>query len=312
MKTVLITGAGGFCARHLVAKLRETNEFTIVGTDLAAYDPRLDSFDRYERIDIRDVVAVESLLIDAKPDLVFHLAGLTRGDARDIYAVNVGGTANLLEALKNNLPGTRILVVGSAAEYGRLDASDVSVTEEYTCKPEGPYAISKHSASTMAQDYALRGMKIVIARPYNITGAGMPSSLVLGAIIERAREALRTGIAEPSIQIGNLDTQRDFIAVEDVVDAYIQMIELDYWGEIFNICSGVPISIRRLVDAALANSSRPINLIVDPDLVRANDVPVSYGNFEKAHRLLGFEPKIGLEESLRAAWNHVMANEFTA
>jgi GDP-4-dehydro-6-deoxy-D-mannose reductase len=111
---------------------------------------------------------------------------------------------------------------------------------------------------------------------------------------------------DPVVRIGNLDTQRDFVAVEDAVEAYLRLIRCDCWGEVFNVCSGQPRSIRSLVEQLLGFSKRPVRLLVDPALVRPADVPVAYGSWEKAHRAAGFAPATRLEDALRSAWNHAM------
>jgi nucleoside-diphosphate-sugar epimerase len=145
-------------------------------------------------------------------------------------------------------------------------------------------------------------MCVTIARPFNIVGAGLPKSLLVGAVLERVRDVLaREG--EPVVAIGNLDTKRDFIAVEDAVDAYVRMLQADYRGEIFNICSGELRSVRSVVEQLLSFSPRPIRFRIEPALLRPTDVPVMYGNSSKACRMLGFRPTISLDAALRAAWD---------
>lgn len=132
-------------------------------------------------------------------------------------------------------------------------------------------------------------LKITIVRPFNIIGAGVPASLVVGALLQRAKTALETQSA-PIVKIGNLDSERDFISVDDVVDAYLKMIEGNFSGEIFNICSGVSVPIRVIAEKLLANSEIPIQLEVDTSLVGSAETNRIFGDCAKAEKRFGFKP----------------------
>ena len=213
---------------------------------------------------------------------------------------------SLLEAVRQECPLVRVLLVGSAAEYGFVGKEGFPVTESTPCRPLGPYGMSKYAATLAGINWFRQfGMKVVIARPSNIIGAGLSPNLFAGALLARAKEALATQ-GDPVVKVGNLESQRDFIAVEDVVEAYMLMLEGDYWGEVFNICSGRPLKISTLAEMLLAHSSRPIRLEVDLALVRGDEVNVVYGDGEKARRLLGFQPQISIEESTSRIWRDWM------
>lgn len=307
IRKVLITGAGGFCACHLVNKLRKTEPIFICGTDLRIDRPVHVPLDSYVPGDITGAKHIMELVQQVQPDWIFHLAGLV-GDANpvNIYRVNVLGTINLLEAFYRFAPEARMLLVGSAAEYGPVASGCLPVTEDQACNPVGTYGISKYAATMVGLDFARRyTKKIVIARPFNIIGAGVSSSLVLGAVLNRIKQALAC-IGDPVVKIGNMASVRDFIAVEDVVDAYIEMIQGNYWGEIFNICSGQPQTIQAILDQLVKNSPRPITFETDPDLYRSTDLPSFYGSNEKARRTFSFNPIVSIETALISAWNYIM------
>jgi GDP-4-dehydro-6-deoxy-D-mannose reductase len=183
------------------------------------------------------------------------------------------------------------------------------ISEECRCNPSGAYALSKYALSLAGLDYARKqGLNVVIARPFNIIGPGIPSSLVVGAILQRVKQALQ-GSEEVKIDVGNLDTERDFIAVDDVVDAYVRLLSGDNRGEVFNICSGEPRKIRTVVEELLSHSPRPIRLQVSTALLRTNDVVRVYGDWEKANRAIGFKPRSSLSEALHAAWSYEMERD---
>jgi nucleoside-diphosphate-sugar epimerase len=104
------------------------------------------------------------------------------------------------------------------------------------------------------------------------------------------------------VRIGNLKSRRDFIYVGDVVEAYISMLEGACHSEIFNLCSNKAIEIQELAEGLLAQSRRPLQLVVDPSLVRTNEVDAAYGSFDKAARMFGFKPITSIDKALSAIW----------
>jgi GDP-4-dehydro-6-deoxy-D-mannose reductase len=297
--TALITGAGGFCARALACRLEEER---VVGSGRRAEPADGKGLDDYEQVDITDAGKMSDLVARVKPDWIFHLAGVFRSEPVEIFRINFMGTVSLLEAARTEAPDARVVVVGSAAEYGIVQEADLPLTEETACHPKGAYGVSKHAVTLLALDYATRtGMKVVVARPFNAVGAGIPGQLVLGAVLRRVKDALLSG--RDRISIGNLDSSRDFVSVEDLADAYVRMVQADRWGDVFQLCSGKPVKIRSLVELALTFAPRPISLEIDSTLVRPTEIPVAYGSPKKAQDAFGFRPSVPLEDAVRAAWD---------
>ena len=292
----LLTGARGFCARHLAARLHACGH-TVAGIDLGSEGPRW--VDEYAEADMTRSSDVTGAVRRFHPDAIFHLAGLSRGAEADIFRVNVDGTLHLLDAVVSEVPDARVLLVGSAAEYGPVHDSELPVVETHDCRPVSPYGASKHQAVLAGLEMASRGFKVVVARPFNIIGSGMSDELVVGALVSRIRAAAGSA---GTVRIGNLDAARDFVAVEDVAGAYIRMIDGGFWGEVFNICSGVAHTIREIAERLCGMAAFPVTLQVDPALVRPGDVPVMVGSAAKAETAFGFQPRVTLDESLLAAW----------
>jgi GDP-4-dehydro-6-deoxy-D-mannose reductase len=301
---VLLTGAGGFTATHLIRRLREEKGFILTGTGLRPDAPNARWLDHYLPADLSDFQQASRVIQQARPDWIFNLAGLVRGTAHDLYRVNLLGAVNVLEAAKAAAPEAAILLVGSAAEYGLWPDSHMPLAEDHECRPVGPYGLSKHAMTLAALDHARAGgAKVIVARPFNLIGAGMPTNLVAGAIAQRIRLALAHG--DSSITIGNAATQRDFIAVEDAVDAYVKLLRCAAWGQVFNICSGVAHSIQTVIDMLLAFSPRSLRVVEDDSLKRPNDPLVVVGDGAKVHRLCQFSPRVELPAALRAAWDGI-------
>jgi GDP-4-dehydro-6-deoxy-D-mannose reductase len=309
MGPVLITGVRGFCARHLIDRLKKEDFHSLLGADIHPDPLHLPNLSHYIRVDFTNFSQVIELIHSLQPDVIFHLAGMNTGPDFEMYQVNFMGTVYLLEAVRRVSPHSRMLIVGSAAEYGIVLPERMPISETLACNPIGAYGISKHAMVLAAQDYARNhNVQVVIARPFNIVGRGISNLLVIGAILDRIKQGLQSDQDPIRVAVGNLDSKRDFITVEDTVDAYLQLIQGGFWGEIFNICTGEPRSIRSILQTLISYSSRRIILEVDPALIRPSEVQQIFGSPDKARRAFGFKPKIPFELSLKAAWDEAMNN----
>ena len=298
-RVALITGVCGFSGRHLVRYLPTVGDFRLVGLDLCA-EPTDLALDDYLRLDLRDPRQAEDAIRRAGPDLVFHLAGLLRGTSTELNRTNLLGGLSLLDAALRLAPETRVLVVGSAAEYGPPKNGEIAIAENCPCNPVGPYANSKFALTMTACDYARqRGLRVVVARPFNLVGQGTPPSLLVGAIVRQMKSAV---VDTEPVRVGNLQSKRDFLSVTDAVRVYLRLLEGDHWGQIFNICSGRPIAVQFIVERLLSLCPRPRPLEVDPSLIRDFDPPCVYGSFQKAADAFGFRPEVPLDEALKEAW----------
>lgn len=302
MTVNLITGSNGFCGLHLARRLRVEKGVRIVGVDVAPTSRNPQALDDYLQADLCEPEQIKHVLETVQPDFVFHLAGVSSGKPSEIYRANFLAVLHLLEAVRCFSRHIRLLLVGSASEYGNVAADQLPIREDTECKPGDTYGASKHAMTLTALHYAQHHhMKLVIARPFNIVGTGIPATLLIGAVLRRAKEALKSP-NEPVITIGNLDSERDFVAVDDVIEAYLRMMSGDLWGQVFNLCSGKPYSVRFVVATLLSHSPRPIRLQQNPSLFRPSDPHVIYGDWSKAHSAFGFTPSVPLETVLHQAW----------
>jgi GDP-4-dehydro-6-deoxy-D-mannose reductase len=308
VKTALITGAGGFFAAHLAEVLAERERCRVVGVDLRPGLRLSRRFDNYVVADVANKDQADDAIQRVQPDWVFHLAGQNCGPACDMYRSNLITGVQLLESLRRYRADARVVMTGSAAEYGPVQI-DAPIREEHSCNPVGAYGLSKYALTLASLDIARReGMKIAVARPFNLIGPGVPPSLVIGAVLERLKTALASP-GEAVVKIGNLDTRRDFLAVQDAARAYWELIRGEHWGEVFNICSGVPTAIRTVLDMLLSYSPRRVHLVSDPALARPIDAAVVYGSYEKANGAFGFVPSTPLNAVLHSTWLHFAASE---
>lgn len=298
---VLITGAAGFTARHLSIRLSRESGITVVGTDVHRDRPAFGEFTDYHQADLTDEQVVTELLRKVQPDQIYHLAGVFGGSAPLLYRVNLTASLHLLEAMRMLLPDAALLVVGSAAEYGIWPDAEMPLAEDHPCAPVNAYGASKLAMTEAARLYhRAHGLRVVIARPFNLIGAGMPETLVAGAIITRILSVL--GDRDPVITVGNTASERDFVNIDNAVEAYVGMLEAEAWGEVFNISSGRSNSIQEVLDTLVSFAGKPIRVERDESLVRANDPKLITGDCSKARNCFGFAPSTDLAASLHAAW----------
>jgi len=282
---VWITGGSGFVGRRLAGRLR---------SDGAEIDG-----DAHE-VDVTDAAAIRSHLAATRPDAIAHLAGISfvpdaARDPRRAWRVNYAGTAQLLGACAEHVPDARILVVTSAMIYGTAEAGAAPFDEDAPLRPSGPYATTKAAADLMGAAWGRRGLDVVRLRPFNHTGAGRPDRFVESSFARQLVEMER-GDREPELHVGNLDAVRDFLHVDDVVDAYVRLLAPRGPGGAFNVASGRPTRIGDLLDALVARSTANPSIQVDRERWRPTDANV--GTAARLAAATGWQPARTLEDTL--------------
>lgn len=285
-----ITGARGFVGRHLVRRLRAEGD-EVTALDVEGVDP----------VDITDLPAVSARVAAARPDVLYHLAARTHvgeswTDEQSVRRVNVDGTANVLDACAAaNV--TRVVFIGSAEEYGRVDDPDVPVRETAPLRPLSPYGRTKVAAEMLAlRAHRVGAIDVICIRAFNHAGPGQAESFLVPGLASRIAAAERAG--RDHIGVGNLDPVRDYTDVRDIVRAYRLLAERGEPGQVYNVCSGRGVSVADIARDLLALAERPIQLSVDPNFVRESDVPVLVGDATLLHDATGWTPEIPLDRTL--------------
>jgi GDP-4-dehydro-6-deoxy-D-mannose reductase len=286
-----VTGSSGFVGGHLVPYLRSLGD-DVVTLDRSGAPP----------VDVTDGAQVREVLRAARPDAVYHLAGLSHvGESWDapetVFRVNAHGALSVLHACAD-AGVERVLVVGSADEYGVVDPKNLPITEEAPVRPITPYGASKAAADILAlQAFLGDGLGTLRVRAFNHTGPGQSASMVVPGLAHRIADA--ECAASSKVSVGSLDVIRDVCDVRDVVRAYRLLVERGTPGEAYNVCSGHGVSVREIADAMLATSDASLELVVDPELVRPVDVPRLVGSPAKLGTDTGWKPEIPLKQTLR-------------
>lgn len=284
----LVTGAGGFVGRTLVAHLLAEGDEVV-------------AVDRAGGPDVTDGAAVRDVIGREGPDAVYHLAAVTHIGASwdapaEVFRINAEGTLNVLSACK--AAGVeRVLVVGSADEYGAVRPEDLPLSEDAPLRPMTPYGASKVAAEYLAlQAFLGEHVPVIRVRAFNHTGRDQPDRFMIPGLARRIAAAEREGRKE--IAVGSLEPVRDFTNVEDVVVAYRLLVERGEPGEVYNVCSGVGHSVAEIAGHLLALARHAIELVPDPSLMRPVEVPRLVGDNTRLRRVTGWTPAIPLEETL--------------
>lgn len=305
---VLVTGAAGFGGSHLVEHLLERGR-SVVALDQPAANP-----DHLREVRGRvDYVACD--LAAGGPDevrealggrefaAVYHLAGLASvrrslGDIRRTLEVNALASLNLLGALLRQGAPPRLLLVGSAEEYGPASGGAGPVREDAPLAPMNPYALSKVWQEELGGYYArTERWPILMTRTFNHTGPRQAPDFVC-ADFARQIARIERGLAAPVIRVGNLAAARDFLDVRDVANAYRLIVEKGIPGAVYNVCSGRVWTIAELLRLLLQRAAVKINIEVDVLRHRPLDVPVLHGDPGRLACDTGWAPVNEMERTL--------------
>ncbi len=304
---LLITGVTGFVGSHL-AELALERGADVVGALRWRSDTQHIEHVR-ERLtlvqsDLRDVLSVRTLLEQARPDWIVHLAaqsfvGASWQTPSETLWTNAISQMNLFEGMRQLGSHARFLVIGSSEEYGLVYPDELPIRETNPLRPLSPYAVSKVTQDLMGYQYFKSyGMDIVRARAFNHTGPRRGDAFATSNFAKQIA-AIELGLSEPVVKVGDLKPTRDFSDVRDVVRGYWLLLERGTPGEVYNLCSGVDWSIERMLAFLIGLSTvRPIEIRTDPARMRPSDVPVLRGSAEKVERALGWRREIPLERTL--------------
>lgn len=295
-QTVLVTGASGFTGTHCTAALQASGAVVVpMSQHSHTCPPSTQSY----RGDLCDPVLIARMLRQVQPGYVLHLASLT--PAREgaslatMMRTNALGTAILLDGVRTECPHATTVLVSSGAVYG--DTPGVALVETCALAPHSAYGASKAAQEMAALAMGTQhGMRIMRARPFNLVGPGEPPGLLCSALA-RQIAAAECGLAPPRIQVGRLDTQRDFLDIRDAVAAYLLLGAHGCPGEAYNVCSGQAVQIGEILERLLAMAQVPLE-VTRHTLTVGSPVQVQWGNADKLQRATGWQPQIPLAQSL--------------
>jgi GDP-4-dehydro-6-deoxy-D-mannose reductase len=293
---ILVTGATGFVGRWLVDELAIAGHLPIAAPG-------------HDRLDVADPAAVRRVVERVGPDAIVHLAAIASRveaarDPRRTIEVNVGGTANVLQAARDLGGRLPVLVASSSEVYARSKPGDGPLAETAPlAETDDPYARSKQAAEAVTLGAADSGQRVVITRAFNHTGPGQRTTFAIPAFARRITDARDHGRSD--IVVGHVDVERDIGDVRDTVRAYRLLIEALAAGGLgtsrtFNIATGRAVSLRDVIDRLGRLAGIDVEIRVDPALVRKDDPPLIVGDASALRVATGWEPTWDLDATLAA------------
>ena len=311
---VLITGITGFAGSHLADYILEHQPGVEV-FGIVRWRSRRDNILHIEdkinlfEADLKDMVSLKKCLKTIKPDRIFHLAAQSFVPTSwvcpaETFAINSIGQINLFEAVLDLDLKPRIQIAGSSEEYGHVNPDEVPMKETNPLRPLSPYAVSKVAQDLLGYQYFKSyDMFVVRTRGFNHTGPRRGDVFICSNFAKQIAE-IEKGKREPVLFVGNLEANRDFTDVRDIVRAYWLSLEKCEPGEAYNIGTGKTYAMNRVVEMLVAMSDRKIQTRIDPKRLRPSDVPILLSDSTKFRRATGWEPEIPFKQSLEDLLNY--------
>lgn len=301
-KKGLVIGAAGFVGSYLIREMCEHG--------MEAYATKLphESLENIDALvydlDIMDKDAVTALLFEVRPDYIFHLAaqssvGLAWKKPGLTVDVNIKGSVNVMDAVRELFYKPRVLLIGSGEEYGHIEPGETPIRETNLLRPGNIYAATKACQNMIGNIYSRAyDMQLMMVRAFNHIGPGQASMFVVSDFCRQVAE-IELGMREPVMKVGNLAAKRDFTDVRDVVKAYVKLVALGEAGETYNVGSGHARAIQDILDLIISKSQAKIQVEIDPNKLRPVDVPIIEADIAKINRLTGWKPQIPLEQTIQ-------------
>lgn len=293
---ILVIGAGGFVGEKLTSRLKDCDYEVFAGSRKPVQQG-----DIY--IDILDKKSLDYAIKAISPDCVYHLAAQTKvweswNDPKSFLETNAIGTLNVIESVMDYAPKTKVIMIGSSEEYGLSALQGVPLSEETPCNPQNPYAISKFAAGQLALQLGIKhNLNIIHVRAFNHYGPGQQTGFVISDFISQIVNIERA-LIEPVMTVGDLSALRDFTYIDDIIEAYISLLNRKVTPGMYNVCSKKNVSIQEILDTLLMLSNQTISVEIDAQRFRKNNVPIFLGSYDKLNQATGWFPKVNLVEGL--------------
>ncbi|HEV7615669.1 MAG TPA: NAD-dependent epimerase/dehydratase family protein [Solirubrobacterales bacterium] len=293
--TMLVLGANGFAGAHLATAAREA------GLRVAATSRR--GSEDAPACDLLDPASIAACLRAVQPDLVVNAAGSASVGSSwqrpaQAFAANATAVLNLLEAVAAEAPTAHVLCLSSADVYGGREPEELPLGEELQPRPLTPYGAGKAAMEALCGQYARgRGLRIAVARIFNLVGPGQSAEFALPGFARRIAAAELDGEAGVELALGNPAAVRDFVDVREGASALVELSRRQLCGT-YNLCSGRGTTIAALVEELGRQARVPVTARTEPTLQRPADPPALVGDPRRLREQAGFAAATPLAQSL--------------
>ena len=298
---ILVIGAAGFVGGYLLEECKKQN-LEVYATKLKHESIAHPNHGVYD-LNLLDKDNIDDVLRNVKPKSIINLSaqssvGLSWKNPQLTVDVNIKGVVKLLECVKVYDTSIRILMISSSEEYGKQVSEECYITETYPTNPSNPYAVTKACQTMFSKLYCESyGMDIITMRAFNHIGPGQSLGFVVPDFCQQIVD-IENGLKDTKLHVGNLDACRDFSDVRDIVKGYLGVLKFGKANEIYNIGSGEAISIKQILDKLLAFTKRKIDVVIDGEKFRPNDVRIIEANIDKLKNDTGYQPEISIDQTL--------------
>jgi len=310
MNKCLITGFSGFVARYFVEYLENSgNNCIIKGLDFHNPDFRFDHYKNvkvsFEKIDLLSKDQTEYVIYEFQPNHILHLASCSSvayswKEPVQSFLNNTNIYLNVLDAARKLNIASRILSIGSSEEYGNVDVEDLPLKEGSRLNPASPYAVARMSQELLSKVYIDGyGLDIILTRSFNHIGPMQRSTFVVSSLANQLVEIKKSGKSKANIVMGDVSVVRDFTDVRDVVRAYYLLLKEGKKGHVYNVCSGIGVSIKDVIQMMEKQLNIEVDISIDQGLIRPTENKNIIGSNEKIKMELGWQNNIPLEQSLK-------------
>lgn len=311
-KKALITGIAGFAGSHL-AELLLSQDNEVYG--LCRPRSKMDHIEsiksklHLEDADLLDSHSLYSTIARIKPDYIFHLAAQSFVPTSWVspsvtLEVNIVGSANIFEAVRQVGINPVIQIACSSEEYGLVHPEEIPIKETNPLRPLSPYAVSKVAMDYLGYQYHRSyGLNIVRTRGFNHTGPRRGETFVTSNFAQQIAR-IEKGKQEPVIYVGNLEAQRDWTDVRDMVRGYLVAVQKCDPGEVYNICTGKAVKVGDMLQLLLSFSKVKVETKEDPSRMRPSDVPVLIGDNTRFVQKTSWKPEIAFNKTMEDLLNY--------
>ena len=319
---ILVTGITGFVGSHMADYLLQRDDVEVFGAK--RWSSRLRNIrhllGKVQLIDcdITDYSSVRPLLEEARPDGIFHLAAQSFvspswSTPKSTFEVNVLGTLNVLEAMRHLGMNSRMLISGSAEEFGLVREDEIPVTENNPLRPVNPYGVSKVAQDLLGYEhFKSYGQQVIRLRAFNHIGPRRDKVFAFASFAYQIAMIEKKGWP-PVVKVGTLTAKRDFCDVRDMVKGYWLAFEKGVPGEVYCISGGHVHTIREGLDILLGLSTvRGIKVEEDPARVRPTELPLLVADCTKFKKLTNWQPTIPFRQTMAdilAYWRDFVEKE---